>query len=72
MKSLIACASLVLVFALPAVASAQVVVVAQPNHELLLATTDTRFAANNRLVYDFWREGTDPQRRYQQIHHYLV
>ncbi len=56
MKSMIACASLVLAFALPTITSAQVAVVAQPNHELLLSSADTRLAANKRLVYDFWRE----------------
>jgi predicted SnoaL-like aldol condensation-catalyzing enzyme len=37
-------------------ASAQLAVVAQPNHELLLASSDAHLAANKRLVYDFWRE----------------
>ncbi|MES2950556.1 MAG: ester cyclase [Pseudomonadota bacterium] len=56
MKSMIACASLVLAFTLPATTSAQVAVVAQPNHELLLTGADARLVANKRLVYDFWRE----------------
>jgi predicted SnoaL-like aldol condensation-catalyzing enzyme len=37
-------------------AYAQVPVQANPNHEALLASADTRLAANKRLVYDFWRE----------------
>jgi predicted SnoaL-like aldol condensation-catalyzing enzyme len=37
-------------------AQAQVAVVAQPNHEALLASPDPRIAASKRLVYDFWRE----------------
>jgi len=47
---------LLLAFALPITATAQVAVVAQPKHELLLASADVRLAANKRLVYDFWRE----------------
>jgi predicted SnoaL-like aldol condensation-catalyzing enzyme len=42
--------------ALSTAASAQLAVVAQPNHELLLASSDAHLAANKRLVYDFWRE----------------
>lgn len=47
-----------LVFALLAMASAhaQVAVVANANHEAMLASPDARLAANKRLVYDFWRE----------------
>ena len=56
MNSSIVRASLVLALALPAAAFAQIAVVAQPNHDLLLAGTDARLAANKRLVYDFWRE----------------
>ena len=56
MKSLITCACLVFAFALPTTVSAQVPVVAQPKHELLLAAADVRLTANKRLVYDFWRE----------------
>jgi predicted SnoaL-like aldol condensation-catalyzing enzyme len=41
---------------LPFAASAQLAVVAQPNQELLLASSDPHLAANKRLVYDFWRE----------------
>jgi predicted SnoaL-like aldol condensation-catalyzing enzyme len=37
-------------------AKAQVPVVAQPNHELLLSSPDARLAANKRFIYDFWRE----------------
>lgn len=35
---------------------AQVPVVANPQHETLLASPDARLGANKRLVYDFWRE----------------
>lgn len=56
MKPFLACAGLVLALALPTLACAQVAVTPQPNHELLLASADTRLAANKRLVYDFWRE----------------
>ncbi len=35
---------------------AQVPVVANANHDALLASADARAAANKRLVYDFWRE----------------
>lgn len=37
-------------------AAAQVPVVANPDHERMLASTDAKLAANKRLVYDFWRE----------------
>ena len=37
-------------------APAQVAVQANPNHQQMLASGDTRLAANKRLVYDFWRE----------------
>jgi predicted SnoaL-like aldol condensation-catalyzing enzyme len=47
---------LTLALALPMAASAQWAVVAQPNHDLLLASRDAKAAANKRLVYDFWRE----------------
>jgi predicted SnoaL-like aldol condensation-catalyzing enzyme len=40
----------------PLAASAQLAVVAQPNQELLLASSDPHLAANKRFVYDFWRE----------------
>ena len=56
MKTFVACASLVLALALPSMTCAQVAVVAQPNHELLLTSADARLAANKHLVYDFWRE----------------
>ena len=56
MNSLIARASLVLAFVLPVAAHAQLAVVPQPNHELLLASSNAQLAANKRLVYDFWRE----------------
>ena len=56
MNALIARACLVLALVLPTAAWAQMAVVPQPNHELLLAGTDARLAANKRLVYDFWRE----------------
>jgi predicted SnoaL-like aldol condensation-catalyzing enzyme len=46
-----------LLFAALAVnAGAQVAVVANANHEQMLASPDARLAANKRLVYDFWRE----------------
>jgi len=49
-----------LVFALAALivanVRAQVAVVGSADHEQLLASPDTRLAANKRLVYDFWRE----------------
>ena len=46
-----------LVIALSALpATAQVAVTANPNHEQLLASADSKIAANKRLVYDFWRE----------------
>jgi predicted SnoaL-like aldol condensation-catalyzing enzyme len=35
---------------------AQVAVVANVDHERMLASPDARLAANKRLVYDFWRE----------------
>jgi len=41
---------------LPLASQAQLAVVPQPDHELLLASPDARLAANKRLVYDFWRE----------------
>lgn len=56
MKSFFVCAGIVLGIALPSLSFAQVAVVQQPDHELLLAATDSRLAANKRLVYDFWRE----------------
>ena len=56
MKTLIARASFVLALALPAAAFAQLAVVAQANHEALLAGSDAKAVANKRLVYDFWRE----------------
>ncbi|MFV3368823.1 ester cyclase [Pseudomonas sp. NY15435] len=37
-------------------ARAQIPVQANPNHEELLASDDSRLAANKRLVYDFFRE----------------
>ncbi len=51
-------ARIALLFALvsPLAAGAQMAVVAQPNHESLLASGDARLAANKRFVYDFWRE----------------
>ena len=49
-------AAIVLALLVPGVAHAQVGVVAQPNHELLLASPDPRIAANKRFVYDFWRD----------------
>lgn len=47
-------------FALAALLStpawAELPVVANPDHEAVLASTDPQLAANKRLVYDFWRE----------------
>ncbi len=40
----------------PVLAQAQMSAVANTNHEQLLASADTKLAANKRLVYDFWRE----------------
>ncbi len=37
-------------------ASAQVAVAPAANQEALLASADSRLAANKRFVYDFWRE----------------
>lgn len=31
-------------------------VVANPDHAVMLAHPDPRLAANKRLIYDFWRE----------------
>lgn len=42
------------IFALPA--AAQVPVTPAADHGPLLESTDSRLAANKRLVYDFWRE----------------
>jgi predicted SnoaL-like aldol condensation-catalyzing enzyme len=52
MKSLIALAALLASFTV----QAQLPVVPNPNHDVLLASPDFRLAANKRLVYDFWRE----------------
>ncbi|NRF71863.1 nuclear transport factor 2 family protein [Aquincola sp. S2] len=46
----------IVMLALPLAAPAQVPVIAQANHEQLLASSDAKLAANKRLVYDFWRE----------------
>jgi predicted SnoaL-like aldol condensation-catalyzing enzyme len=56
LSSLAIGAASVLALLVPGVAPAQLAVVAQPNHELLLASPDPRIAANKRFVYDFWRE----------------
>ena len=52
------CTSLLVAVGLLAsgVASGQIPVAANPNHEQLLASADPKLAANKRLVYDFWRE----------------
>lgn len=47
---------LVLVVAAPLRTQAQVAVVANQNHEQMLASSDAKVARNKRLVYDFWRE----------------
>lgn len=44
------------ILAVPGVGYSQVAVSPNPNHEQLLASSDTKSAANKRLVYDFWRE----------------
>jgi predicted SnoaL-like aldol condensation-catalyzing enzyme len=41
---------------LPLISNAQVAVQAAPNQKALLAASNSRLAANKRLVYDFWRE----------------
>jgi len=41
---------------LPIASQAQLAVLAQADHEQLLASPDPKLAANKRLVYDFWRE----------------
>jgi len=51
-KLVLACSS----FALAISAFAQVPVAPAPDHATLLASSDTKLAANKRLVYDFWRE----------------
>ena len=53
MKSLFAALTIVLA-ASPALA--QVPVAANPDQAALLASADSRLAANKRLVHDFWRE----------------
>ncbi|MFZ6654560.1 nuclear transport factor 2 family protein [Undibacterium sp. TJN19] len=54
----IACRHLLLIasFCFPLWAQAQLPVLANANHEALLASPDPQLAANKRLVYDFWRE----------------
>ena len=47
---------LVLTFALPITACAQLAAQPNANHASLLASKDPHLAANKRLVYDFWRE----------------
>ena len=56
LSSLAAGAAVLITLLGAAAAQAQVTVVAQPNHEVLLASPDPRIAANKRFVYDFWRE----------------
>ena len=56
MNHLLARFAFALVLTSPLAASAQLAVVAQPNQELLLASSDPHLAGNKRLVYDFWRE----------------
>ena len=41
---------------LPAAVHSQVPVTPNPNHDQLLVSSDSKAAANKRLVYDFWRE----------------
>ncbi|BBB64396.1 hypothetical protein UNDYM_0143 [Undibacterium sp. YM2] len=48
--------ALVSCLGLPLLAQAQLPVQANPDHEAMLSSADTRLAANKRLVYDFWRE----------------
>ena len=40
----------------PLTVRAQVQVMANPDHQKLLASADPKLAANKHLVYDFWRE----------------
>ena len=56
MKPVLCRLSLVLALALPFAAAAQLAVVQQSNHDLLLASGDAKADSNKRLVYDFWRE----------------
>jgi len=42
-------------------AQAQLPVVANPDHDKMLASADPGLAANKRLVYDFWREVLEAQ-----------
>ena len=56
MKSICTSVLCALALSVAGVAWGQVAVVANPNHEQLLASPDPKLAANKRLVYDFWRE----------------
>ena len=56
MKQLVRYLFFVLSLCSPFLVRAQVPVQANSNHEQLLASADSRVAANKRLVYDFWRE----------------
>ncbi|MBH9579217.1 nuclear transport factor 2 family protein [Inhella proteolytica] len=49
-------AALALAALLSTPAWAELPVVANPDHEAMLASADPQLAANKRLVYDFWRE----------------
>lgn len=55
MKMPVLCFLAITSFLAPTV-HAQAPVVANPNHEAMLASPDARLAKNKRLVYDFWRE----------------
>ncbi|HUL96816.1 MAG TPA: nuclear transport factor 2 family protein [Usitatibacter sp.] len=53
--------ALTLLAAFAFAAHAQLPVVANPDHEKMLASADPKLAANKRLVYDFWREVLEAQ-----------
>jgi predicted SnoaL-like aldol condensation-catalyzing enzyme len=46
----------ILVLFLSFQALSQVAVTANPDHKAMLASKDSKLAANKKLVYDFWRE----------------
>jgi len=56
LKSITLTALLFSVLSMPCASHSQVPVSANPNHEQMLASADSKAAANKRLVYDFWRE----------------
>ena len=48
--------STLFIFSISTPAFAEMPVVENSNHEIMLSSTDKNLAANKRLVYDFWRE----------------